>query len=252
MCQIASTASRGPARVVHVRGSGGLYRGMKDCLGFVVVQRGWVELSQASSPPVREEAGSVRLLRPNELYCEHRRAEDAELDVVLLSPQTVTGEVEGAEQRLAARDPRARAVTRLVHAVRTKASPLELETAVCEATRSLVAEGAPPSSRRQARAVRRAQELLLSRFRENVRLDDLAEHAGLDKFQLVRAFRARHGVPPYEYLTHARILAARRLLMQGARASDVAAEVGYYDQSQLHRHFVRIVGSTPGRYRAGG
>ena len=29
---------------------------------------------------------------------------------------------------------------------------------------------------------------------------------------------------------------------------DVAQELGYCDQSQLHRHFRRIVGTTPGAY----
>jgi len=55
-------------------------------------------------------------------------------------------------------------------------------------------------------------------------------------------------MPPYRYLTHVRIAHARRLLAQGHAPADVALAVGLYDQSQLHRHFVRIVGVPPGRY----
>jgi AraC-like DNA-binding protein len=53
-------------------------------------------------------------------------------------------------------------------------------------------------------------------------------------------------VPPYEYLTHARIAKAKQLLQRGIRVADVAIDVGYCDESQLHRHFRRIVGITPG------
>ena len=38
------------------------------------------------------------------------------------------------------------------------------------------------------------------------------------------------------------------LLRARLPASQVAAEVGIYDQSQLNRHFKRIVGVTPGQY----
>ena len=55
-------------------------------------------------------------------------------------------------------------------------------------------------------------------------------------------------MPPHAYLTHLRIQRARELLEQGVRASELAPRVGLYDQSQLTRHFRRIVGTTPARY----
>jgi AraC-like DNA-binding protein len=55
-------------------------------------------------------------------------------------------------------------------------------------------------------------------------------------------------MPPHAYLTHLRIQRAKELLADGVRASAVAARVGLYDQSQLTRHFRRIVGTTPARY----
>lgn len=64
----------------------------------------------------------------------------------------------------------------------------------------------------------------------------------------MRAFRAEVGLPPYEYLTYLRVWRARELLRGGKRVADAAAEVGFYDESQLHRHFRRIVGVTPGAY----
>jgi len=82
-------------------------------------------------------------------------------------------------------------------------------------------------------------------------LDELAAHAGLDKFHLVRAFRAEVGLPPYEYLTHMRVARVKELLERGVRVAEAAQSVGFYDESQLHRHFRRIVGITPGSFSRG-
>ncbi len=98
------------------------------------------------------------------------------------------------------------------------------------------------------RAVRLARAFLHDALTTKITLDDLATHAGLDKFHLVRAFRAEVGSPPYEYLTQARIAKARELLQRGALVADAAQAVGFFDESQLHRHFRRIIGITPGRF----
>ncbi len=42
---------------------------------------------------------------------------------------------------------------------------------------------------------------------------------------------------------------ARQLLAVGESVTDAAVAVGFFDQSHLTRHFRRIVGVTPGRYR---
>ena len=93
-----------------------------------------------------------------------------------------------------------------------------------------------------------ARAFLHDALADKITLDDLAAHAGLDKFHLVRAFRAAVGLPPYEYLTHVRVWKAKELLQRGALVAEAAQAVGLYDQSQLHRHFRRIVGITPGRF----
>jgi AraC-like DNA-binding protein len=41
---------------------------------------------------------------------------------------------------------------------------------------------------------------------------------------------------------------AQDLLARGVSQIEVAARVGFYDQSLLHRHFKRIVGLTPGAF----
>jgi len=131
--------------------------------------------------------------------------------------------------------------------VRADATELEVSTLVAETLAEVLEpEGAAPA--RAPRAVRRARAFLHEALAEKVTLDDLAAHAALDKFRLVRAFRGAVGLPPYEYLTHLRVARARELLQGGARVAQAAQAVGFYDESQLHRHFRRIVGITPGAY----
>jgi len=98
--------------------------------------------------------------------------------------------------------------------------------------------------------VRRALALMRERLADALTLDELADHARLDKFHLCRAFRSQVGMPPHAYLTQLRILHAKQLLAAGTRPKDIAPQVGLYDQSQLNRHFRRIVGMTPGQFSA--
>jgi AraC-like DNA-binding protein len=128
---------------------------------------------------------------------------------------------------------------------------LECESLLAETLDALLTEYAerPPHGCPKHRpAALRAREHLRACFTENVRLEALASSVGLNRFHLLRVFRAEFGLPPHDYVTHLRVARARTLLSQGMAAADVAAEVGLYDQSQLHRHFKRIVGLTPGQY----
>ncbi len=91
-------------------------------------------------------------------------------------------------------------------------------------------------------------EYLREHLADAITLGDIALAAGMDKSHLCRAFRAQIGMPPHTYLTHLRVARAKHLLESGTRASDVAQLVGFYDQSQLNRHFRRIMGTTPARH----
>lgn len=147
---------------------------------------------------------------------------------------------------LEAGDPRAVPFHRLHDAIAARADRLALDVTLAEALGAMA--GLPDVRDTYSRAVRRALELAHDRVAEPITLEELAVHAGLDKFHLCRAFRAQVGMPPHAYLTHLRILRAKALLGAGVRPKDVAPRVGLYDQSQLNRHFRRIVGTTPGEY----
>lgn len=86
-------------------------------------------------------------------------------------------------------------------------------------------------------------------YAEPVSLGALAALVGVSPATLVRRFRAETGIAPYEYLVSRRVDAAMTLLRAGRSVTGTAAATGFADQSHLHRHFRRIVGVTPGRFR---
>jgi AraC-like DNA-binding protein len=98
--------------------------------------------------------------------------------------------------------------------------------------------------------IRRARELIDGRFYENISLDELAAEANLSPFYLVRMFTSEVGLPPHAYLIQTRVMRACRLLRAGVPIAQAAVDVGFVDQSHLHRHFRRIMGMTPGTYQA--
>ncbi|SOD61845.1 transcriptional regulator, AraC family [Streptomyces zhaozhouensis] len=111
---------------------------------------------------------------------------------------------------------------------------------------------APPAAPRP-RLADRLRQLLDERLLTGVGLEEAAGLVHAHPTHLVRAFTTAFGIAPHQYLTARRVDRARRLLLAGLPAAEVAAASGFYDQSHLTRHFRRHLGVTPGRYaRAGG
>ena len=98
-------------------------------------------------------------------------------------------------------------------------------------------------------AVDEARDYLHANLTRQITLDELADAAGLGKFRLVREFTAQVGVPPHRYLLARRLSLARRRLEEGVDIASVAVELGFVDQSHLHRHFRRAFAMTPAAYR---
>jgi AraC-like DNA-binding protein len=226
-----------------------LHTGMKEKYAIARVESGrsrwWSGGKVWDTSP-----GCLLLQQPGDVHRDVARDGPGLVQIISLSPdavESVTGKIRIPAQ-LAADDERGAPFQRLHDIVSTGAPGLELEVAVAEAIAALGSLG--NSRPEQTRPVRRALELLEARLAEPVTLDELADHAAFDKFHLCRAFRAQVGMPPHAYLTRLRIMRAKQLLAAGTRPSDIAAVVGFYDQSQLGRHFRRIVGTTPARYAA--
>lgn len=122
------------------------------------------------------------------------------------------------------------------------------------ARRAAVRAPRPPSQLRAPetrRIAERARELLHDAYRQNVTASDLAAAAGCRRYALYRAFHEMYGLAPSDYQRQLRLRSARTLLSQGRPVADVAAEVGFADQSHLTRWFTRCFGIPPAVYRRG-
>lgn len=83
-----------------------------------------------------------------------------------------------------------------------------------------------------------------------LRLEDLAEAAGLSAFHFQRMFRESFGVSPHAYVRRRRVERARRLLTGSDPIAEIALACGFANQSHLTRVFKAEAGLTPAAYRA--
>jgi AraC family transcriptional regulator len=104
----------------------------------------------------------------------------------------------------------------------------------------------------QPRAVTQAVDFIHDNYAGGLSLSDIAAAAHLSPFHLSRIFKKATGVSPHQYLLQVRVNSARSLLAAGAGGrslAEVAAAVGFADQSHLTRHFKRMLGVTPKQMR---
>jgi AraC-like DNA-binding protein len=113
----------------------------------------------------------------------------------------------------------------------------------------LVGREEPATRGSNANGVRLARQMIHDRYAESISLDALAEVSGLTTTGFLRAFKREVGLPPHAYQTRLRLDHARRLIAGGAAIAKACMAVGFFDQSHFHRHFVRVLGYTPGDYR---
>ena len=109
--------------------------------------------------------------------------------------------------------------------------------------------GAAVSDRREARLAK-VRDWIEKNCSQPVRLDDLARVAGVNKFTLVREYRARYGMPPNRALASARVDLAKKLLRFGDESVEVIGErCGVPDPNYFARLFKRVEGMPPSEFR---
>jgi AraC-like DNA-binding protein len=99
-------------------------------------------------------------------------------------------------------------------------------------------------------ALARVRDYMHAHYRDDVSLGTLAGVAAWGRHYLTRSFTRAYGIAPHRYLTHLRLSEARRQLRAGHAIADVAAAVGFSDQSHLHRRFKRAFGITPRQFQS--
>ncbi len=85
---------------------------------------------------------------------------------------------------------------------------------------------------------------------EPLRLEDLAEIAGLSPFYFNRIFKSVIGIPPGEFATSLRFERAKQMLLTTpASVTEICMEVGYGSLGTFSSRFKHMVGVTPASFR---
>ncbi len=96
----------------------------------------------------------------------------------------------------------------------------------------------------------RAVEFARGHLAESATVGDMAAAAGLSVSQLERAMSRVLGLSPKQLMLRLRLeQAIAELDATDDSIATVAQRCGYYDQSAFNRHFMRVVGMSPGAYR---
>jgi AraC family transcriptional regulator len=104
----------------------------------------------------------------------------------------------------------------------------------------------------QRRPVSDALAFIHQHYARELSLTEIAQAVHLSPFYLARLFKQSLGVSPHQYLIQLRVNSARWLLSAGSgerSLAELAAAVGFADQSHLTRHFKRVTGVTPRQLR---
>jgi AraC-like DNA-binding protein len=143
-------------------------------------------------------------------------------------------------------------------AARDEADAAELEELALRlagAVAATLADGprpAPVPSRRDERRISDALRRIEAEAEEPLALAELAREAGMSLYHFLRTFRQVAGVTPHQYVLRTRLnRAVVRLRTSDEPVSAIAFDAGFGDLSTFNRRFRRLMGCSPGAYRAG-
>ncbi|HLK60920.1 MAG TPA: AraC family transcriptional regulator [Chthonomonadaceae bacterium] len=129
-------------------------------------------------------------------------------------------------------------------------TPLMLEGLTLELIGEMARQAPASMESCHPRWLSRVEELLHARFTENLSLQELAEAAGVHPTHLTRVFREKHRRTIGDYLRELRLeQACHELTTSPLTLAEIAAMLGFYDQSHFSTLFKRHTGLTPGEFR---
>lgn len=98
--------------------------------------------------------------------------------------------------------------------------------------------------------VTKALDFITKNHHRSLSLADVAIHVGISSYRLAHLVKAHTGKTILQIILHARVQHARNLLENsGKTCTEIAYEAGFNDQSYFIKHFKRLTGITPARYR---
>jgi two-component system response regulator YesN len=98
-------------------------------------------------------------------------------------------------------------------------------------------------------AVEKALAYMEHRFGQDISLQEIAEHVGLNATYFSLLFKEEMGISYIKHLTNRRMEQAKVLLRSGMLVSDVSEKVGYLTYRHFTETFKKQTGLTPKQYR---
>jgi AraC-like DNA-binding protein len=97
---------------------------------------------------------------------------------------------------------------------------------------------------------RRAKEFLVRHAGDDISIAAVARECGLSRSYFIKAFKETAGQTPHKWLLEYRVRQAGRMLAEEkVSIAEIAAALGFADQSHLTRVFTRAFGMPPGAWR---
>jgi AraC-like DNA-binding protein len=140
---------------------------------------------------------------------------------------------------------------KMMEDLRKDVSPLEKEENIIAIFDKMVGDFNQVKNKRfkkELPKLKTIKEYLHSNFFEKITLDHLEQVSGINKFHIIRLFKEEFNIPPHTYQTLLRINYAKKQLRKQRPITEVALEVGFYDQSHFNKVFKSHMGITPDRY----
>ena len=130
----------------------------------------------------------------------------------------------------------------------------EIALRLSGAVLSALADAAPSRHSPTLRDIARVADVVrhIEQFAgERLSIAGLARATGMSAYHFLRVFRQIAGMTPHQYVLRTRLHRAAMMLRQSDRSiSEIALEAGFEDLSTFNRRFRRVMGVSPGAFRA--
>ena len=98
------------------------------------------------------------------------------------------------------------------------------------------------------REIMLVHEYINAHFKEELTVNDLAEHFYMDKNTLTRQFKRIIGMTPGDYIRRKRLETAHALIRQGYSVLNAGYSSGFSDYSAFYRAFCHLYGQAPSTF----
>lgn len=99
--------------------------------------------------------------------------------------------------------------------------------------------------------LRKSAQHIYTHYSDELKLDDLAQQAGISKFHFQRSFVETFKMTPQKFLEKVRINQAQKMLKLSRKSiSEISYDVGYQNPDTLSRKFRNALQVTPSQFRS--